>query len=247
MKKPNVIANLVLKMWQSIPSGSPRRILLAMTAVLVVILAYAGIHPHSTLAASSTPSATSTASATPSETLDIQEKIKTLVKENLSATESNLKEKINLKTLVGYVGTINSINSGNITIDSKDGTLVQITTETKTTYTKSGAASKLSSLALSDKIIVIGTLIKDDIILAKKISVVVEEPNPVVSGTVVAKISSLDLKKKIIGLSVDDKEVLYSLTKKSTIKLDELQVGQTIFAITKKYDGKDLLSRAKVI
>lgn len=212
---------------------------------LIAIFSQGTIHP--VYATTVTPTATPSASVTPSDTQDIQEKIKTMVKENIGSTEASLREKINLQTLVGYVGTVKSINSGNITLDSKEGTLIQITTNDKTSFTKVGAPSKLSSLALSDKVIVIGTLIKDDIVLAKRVSIVEIDDNPLLSGTIVAKISSLDLKKKIVGLSIQDKEVLYTLTKKSTIKLDQLQTGQTIFAITKKYDGKDFLSRAKVL
>ena len=170
-----------------------------------------------------------------------------MVEEDISSTEASLREKINLQILVGYVGVINSINSGNITIDSKEGPLIQITTDAKTTFIKSGSVTKLSSLALSDKIIVIGTLIKDDIILAKRVAVVQVDPNPMTSSTLVAKISSVDIKKKTIGLNINNQEVLYTLTKKSTIKLIDLKTDQTIFAITKKYEGKDYLSRAKVI
>ena len=191
--------------------------------------------------------ATASPSATPSETQDIQEKIKKMVEENLSTTESNLKEKINLQTLVGSVGTNKTINSGNLTIDSKEGTLIQITTSDKTIIVKSGATSKLSSLALADKIIIIGTLIKDDIVLAKKISVVVDETNPVTTNIVVAKINSINLQKKIMGLNQNETEIVYSLTKKSTVKLGDFEVGQTIFAIAKKYQGNDFLSRAKII
>lgn len=222
---------------------------------LLVILAVPGVHPTSA-ATTSTPSATPTtktatqSAITPSETQDIQEKIKTLVKENLSATESNLKEKINQHTLVGYVGHIKSINSGNVTIDTKDGSLIQITSDTKTVFTsKTGSASKLSALALSDKIIVIGTLLKEDIVLAKKVMVVEVDENAMTSHILVAKITSIDVKKKTIGLTVQDTdtEVIYTLTKKSTVILGDLQVGQSLFAITKKYEGKDYLSRAKVI
>jgi len=177
----------------------------------------------------------------------IQEKIKTLVKENLSATESTLKEKINQRTLVGFVGLIQSINSGNITINTKDGTILQITTDEKSVYNKAGTGIKISSLAISDKIIVIGTLLKEDIVLAKRIVVVPDEPIQIVSGTIVSKVSSVDIKKKLIGLTVNNQEVLFGLTKKSTIKIEEIKAGMTIFAITKKYDGKDLLSRAKIL
>ena len=215
-----------------------RHATLAMTTLLLTIFLTSVIfHPASVNAATATPSATQS----------LQDTIKKMVEENISSTEASLREKINLQILVGYVGVINSINSGNITIDSKEGPLIQITTDAKTTFIKSGSVIKLSSLALSDKIIVIGTLIKDDIILAKRVAVVQVDPNPMTSSTLVAKISSVDIKKKTVGLNIFDKEVLYTLTKKSTIKLTDLKADLTIFAITKKYEGKDFLSRAKVI
>ncbi len=220
---------------------------ISLLSLIFFIVIFAQVRIRPIYAATVTPTATPSSSITPSDTQDIQEKIKTMVKENIGSTEASLREKINLQTLVGYVGTVKSINSGNITLDSKEGTLIQITTGDKTSFTKGGVAFKLSSLALGDKVIVIGTLIKDDIVLAKRVSVVETDDNPILSGTIVAKISSLDLKKKIVGLSIQDKEVLYTLTKKSTIKLDLLETGQTIFAITKKFDGKDFLSRAKVL
>ncbi|HBC45209.1 MAG: hypothetical protein UX08_C0025G0010 [Candidatus Collierbacteria bacterium GW2011_GWB1_45_35] len=213
------------------------KLIFLLTFLFVILSAVEGSHSTSVYAATATPSATQ----------DIQDKIKKMVEENISSTEASLREKINLQILVGYVGVINSINSGNITIDSKEGPLIQITTDAKTTFIKSGSVTKLSSLALSDKIIVIGTLIKDDIILAKRVAVVQVDPNPMTSSTLVAKISSVDIKKKTIGLNINNQEVLYTLTKKSTIKLIDLKTDQTIFAITKKYEGKDYLSRAKVI
>lgn len=218
--------------------------------LFIILLSSAICHPISIEATTNvaTPSATPTgATVTPSQTQDIQEKIKALVKENLSVTESTLKERINQQTLVGFVGPIQSINSGNISINTKDSTILQITTDGNTVIYKLGAKVKLSSLAISDKIIVIGTLLKEDIVLAKRILAIPDEPNPVVSGTIVAKISSVDLKKKLIGLIVNDKEVIYGLTKKSTVKIENMKVDTTIFAITKKFEGKDLLSRAKIL
>ncbi|MEK7066099.1 MAG: hypothetical protein AAB965_00835 [Patescibacteria group bacterium] len=220
------------------------KIILFITSIVVFLIA----SPVLAATKVATPSATPTdASITPSQTQDIQEKIKTLVKENLSATESTLQEKINQQTLVGYVGQIQAINSGNISINTKDGTVLQITTDEKNIITKAGVNIKLSSLAISDKVIVIGTLLKKDIILSKKILVIPDEPVLIISGTIVAKISSVDVKKKLVGLTIDGKEVLYGLTKKSTVKIDELKPGTTIFAITKKFDGKNLLSRAKIL
>lgn len=221
----------------------------ALAITLVSLLAFPQISFAVTKAA--TPSATPTAvtpiktpTATPSG--DLANQIKNMVKENLDATVSNLEQKINLKSLVGQVGTIKSISSGNLTIESEGNTL-QITTSDKTTITKSGTAIKLPALAISDQIIVIGTLIKDDIIQAKAIKVYVEDPDAVVSDAIIAPISVIDLKKKTITLTINTTQVPFTLSKKSTIKLEDLKVGQTIFTITKKYQGKDSLSRAKVL
>lgn len=199
------------------------------------------------LAATATSSAdTATRSATPSQSQDLQEKIKNLVRENLSATESAVRDRINQKTLVGYSGKIKSINSDHLSISTGEDTLLQITTDENTEIIKSGAAIKFSSLAISDKTIVIGTILKDDIIIAKRIVIVPTPDDSVMTtSTVVSKISSIDIKKKTIGLTINNEEVVYTLTKKSTIKLDDLNTGDTIFAITKKYEGKDYISRAK--
>lgn len=213
------------------------------------------IFPSSTLAATkvATPSAitptiktSQTATATPTVSDNLEDKIKTLVKENLSATESNLKDKINLKTLIGRVGSIKSISSGNLSIES-DGDLFQVTTSDKTSITKSGTAIKLSSLAISDKIIVIGTLLKDDIIQAKAIKTYSEDTDVVETDAIVAQVNSVDTKKKTIVLTINKTQVSYTLSKKNTVKLEELKPNQTVFVITKKYQGKDSISRAKIL
>jgi len=205
---------------------------------------------HQVLAISPTasPSAKPTeATVTPSQTQDIQEKIKALVSEKVSADEASLREQINQRTLVGYVGYIKSINTDNLTLSTKDNSLLQITTDINAVITKKGAVSKISSLALSDKVIVIGTRLKADIVLAKRITVIADEPVLITSSTIVAKISSIDIKKKTITLIVNDQKVVYGLTRKSTVKPEDLNPGETILAISKKYEGKDLLSRAKVL
>jgi hypothetical protein len=185
-----------------------------------------------------------TTTVTPSENLE--DKIKNLVKENLSATELNLKEAINLKSLIGHVGTIKSISTGSITVET-DGNLFQITISDKTKISKLGIVSKLSSLAISDKVIVIGTLIKEDIIQAKVIKVIAEETDVVESDAIVAPVTSIDLKKKTITLTVKNAQVPYTLSKKTTIKIADIKVGQILFVITKKYQGSNSLSRAKIL
>lgn len=188
---------------------------------------------------------TSTSSATQSPT-KMEDKIKLLVEENLSTTEAKLKEKVSLQTLVGFVGNIKTISSDNLTIDSK-GELIQVTTSPKTALLKEGNAIKFSSLAIGDKVIFIGTPVKDDIVLAKRISVIKDEPVLVVTTAIVSKISSIDTKKKTITLNINGQDQTLSLSKKSTVKLDTLKADQTILGIIKEYEGKLSISRAKVL
>lgn len=210
-----------------------KKLIYLLTAISLIF-----ISSQDALAVTATPSAT--------PTQNIEDKIKTLVKDNLSTTEAKLKEKVNLQALVGYVGKITTISSGNLTLDSQ-GNLLQATSTTKTAYLKDGAAIKVTSLAIGDKIIIIGTSVKDDIIQAKRITVIKDEPILVKSSAVVAKIVAVDSKKKTLTLTINDKNEVLTLSKKSTVKLEELKADQTILAIIKEYDGKLSISRAKAL
>jgi len=200
--------------------------------------------PSSVLAiTTATPSAQLSVSPAPT---NIEDKIKLLVKENLSTTEAKLKEMMDLQSLVGYVGTISSISSGVISIDTH-GNLMQISTTDKTTIIKANAKIKATSLAIADKMIVIGTLIKDDILQAQRIVVIKDEPNPVKTKALVAKVETVDLKKKTIVLNISGTSSLYPLSKKNTVVLADLKPGQNIFAIIKEFEGKSSLAKAKVL
>lgn len=183
---------------------------------------------------------TSSASPTP----NMEDKIKLLVQENLSTTEAKLKEKVDLQSLVGFVGKITTISSGNLTIDSH-GDLIQVTTNTKTAFLKDSSTIKVTSLAIGDKIIVIGTSIKDDIVQAKRVTVIKDEPNLVKTSAIVAKIVKIDLKKRNLTLSINDTDQILTLSKKSNVKLEEYKAGLTIFGIIKEYNGALSISRAK--
>lgn len=187
---------------------------------------------------------TGTSSASP--TPNMQDKIKLLVQENLSTTEAKLKEKVDLQSLVGFVGKINTISSGNLTIDSH-GVLIQVTSTANTAFIKNGLTIKVTSLAIGDKTIVIGTPIKDDIVQAKRVTVIKDEPILVKTNAFVAKIVSIDLKKKTITLTLDGVDQVLSLSKKSTVKLTDYKAGQTILAIIKEYNGTLSISRAKAL
>lgn len=179
-------------------------------------------------------------------TPNMEDKIKFLVQENLATTEAKLKEKLDLQSLVGFVGNITTISSGNLTLDSH-GNLLQVTTSAKTAFLKDGSTIKVTSLAIGNKIIVIGTSIKDGIVQAKRITVIKDEPVLVKTTAVVAQVVSIDLKKKTITLNINGTDQVLTLSKKSTVKLVELKADQTILAIVKEYAGVLSISRAKVL
>lgn len=187
---------------------------------------------------------TATPSATPTQ--NMADQVKTLVKENLATTEAKLKEKVDLQSLVGYVGKITTISSSNLTIDSHNN-LLQITTNTKTAFLKDGSNIKITSLAINDKVIIIGTSVKDGIISAKRVSVIKDEPVLVKTSAIVSKVIFIDPKKKTLTLSINGSDKVLTLSKKSTVKLEDLKIDQTILAIVKEFDGKLSISRAKVL
>ncbi|TRZ50827.1 hypothetical protein D4S03_06135 [bacterium] len=183
---------------------------------------------------------------TTSPTPDMVDQVKILVQENLATTEAKLKEKVDLQSLVGFVGKVTTISSGNFTLDSH-GNLLQVTTNTKTSFLKDGQAIKITSLAIGDKIIVIGVSIKDGIVQAKRVTIIKDEPVLVKTTAVVAQVVSIDLKKKTITLNINGTNQVLTLSKKSTVKLAELKVDQTILAIVKEYSGALSISRAKIL
>jgi len=203
-----------------------------------ILLTFCIFYPQNIDAITATPSAI--------PTTNMADQVKQLVKDNLATTEAKLKEKVDLQSLVGYVGKITTLSSGNLTFESH-GNLIQTTTNTKTAFLKNGSVIKFTSLAIDDKIITIGTSVKDGIVSAKRITVINDEPILVKTTAQVGKISSIDLKKKTITLNLEGKDSTFSLSKKSTVQLDEFKAGQTILGITKEYNGGLSISRAKIL
>lgn len=204
--------------------------------IILTIISLSFVFSSKSLAETATPSAT--------PTTNMADQVKLLVKENLATTEAKLKEKLDLQSLVGYAGIIKTISSGNLTIESH-GNLIQVTSTAKTAYLKDGATIKITSLAIGDKIIVIGTSAKEGIVTAKRVSVIKDEPQLVKTTAVIAKVSAIDIKKKTLNLVINGDVQVLTLSKKSTVKLSELKVDQTILAIIKEYDGKLSISRAQ--
>ena len=210
-----------------------KKLFLSLTTIFLGL-----VFVHPVMAITATPSATPTP--------DIEEKYKLIVQENVSSIAAKLQEKVNLMSLVGYVGKITTISSGNLTVDSH-GVLLQVTSTAKTVYLKNNSTIKVTSLAIDDKVIIIGTSIKYGIIQAKRVSVIKDEPILVKTTAVIAKVVSVDIKKKTLTLTINGADQVLTLSKKSTVKLDQLSAGQTILGIVKEYDGNLSISRAKTL
>lgn len=177
-----------------------------------------------------------TATTSASSSTELQNKIKTIVQENLTATEKVLEGK-SLAKYTGRTGTIKSVGAKNLTLEV-DKDILQVSlgsTEIKPT-----------SLVIGTKIIVLGKITADNILEAKKIIPYTEtKPEELVITTAIfGKITSIDPKKKTLVINIDSKDLDYSLSKKTTVKLEDFQEGDSIFAISKKYQGKLSLSRA---
>ncbi len=185
---------------------------------------------------------TATTSGTPTQTVD---KIKSLVKENLTATEVDIQKEAINKSIIGYSGKVKTVGTKNITIETEKD-LLQILITDATTIFKSTTEIKTSSIAIGDNLLVYGQKNKDDVFEAKHIYVlaVIDEKNIVISKAQVATISDLDLKKKTFSLTINGETISYTLSKKNTVKLEDFKDGDTIFGITKKYQGKLSLSKA---
>lgn len=195
----------------------------------------------SSFAVSPSPTATDTSTPTDSPTT-IQEKIRTLVRDNLATTESKLKEKIDQSTLVGYSGEITEIKNGNVTISTPDGAL-EATTDSNTVIVIKGAVSKLDKLAIGNRILIIGTSVKKDILEAKRIILSPEAPTK--PEIFLAEVSELNAKTKTISFTGN--KTVFNIGRKMSLRLKELAIGQKLIVVTKTLDGSPYLTQFKLL
>lgn len=213
-----------------------------MKKITLLLLVYLFILVPTTLGATSTPSASPT---TQNNQID---KLKSIVQEYTATTEASLQKEIISKSLYGYVGKVKSVGTKNLTLEVNND-LLQVSITPNTSITKSGSEIKTTSIALADKLLVIGTKTKEDVLEAKQITYVTEEKpeNIVITKSYVTSFKNIDLKKKTFTLNIDSEDLPFTLSKKSTVKLEDFKDGDRIIAITKKYQGKYSLSRATKI
>lgn len=180
---------------------------------------------------STSPSITDAPIASNSEqiTADVVEKIKNVVKDGTSTINS---------PLIGMVGIVNNISVSNNTLtftNKIDGNRIQVATDSNTAFVSGSKTISLKDVPVDNKIIVIGTSIKTDIILAKRLIVLPEvAASTVTRSVVIGTVTAKDPKAKTISLlKLDQTVISIDTNKKSVPTLDKLSVGDKIIAIVK--------------
>lgn len=206
-------------------------------------------------AVTSTSSATTqkiTVTATPAineETVNsnLQDRVKEIIQEKLSSSEAQIKDKVSQISLVGYTGKVSAVTSSSITLDTQ-GEIFQIATTETTQIISANQKIKLSSIAIGDKVIVIGNInVKKDIITAKRIVVIKEstpsEPTKAAMGT----IASIDKAKRTFTLKSSKETLSLLLARKANLKIDELVIGKQLFVIIRPQEAGQVVTKAKIL
>ena len=193
------------------------------------------------LASTSTPSATPTGTA---ETT-IEEKVRNIVQQNLSTTEALIKDRLEKSQLVGLVGRLTAIAQENITF-KPNGETYQIRTTNKTTYSKNNQPAKLDSLAIDDKVIVIGTMIKDGIIEGKRI-VAIKDTVSTLPFITAGKVLSANPKTRTVVIRTKNSDQQFILSRKANLKIDQLAPGKTVIAVSQLQNEDQVITTAKVL
>lgn len=194
-----------------------------------------------------TPSATLTTTPTISNIQkNLEDRIKTIVNDNLSTAEAKLRQEINNKQLVGKIGIINSIQANSFNLESRSQ-IFQISLNPKTIITKAGSNIKAEALAIKDKVIVIATKTSKSLFNANKIIVI---PDTISNRpeVIIGSITKIDPKKRIATFTkTDNKTIEILFSKKFEISLDTLQPKTKMILILSKQSGELVVSKGKIL
>ena len=204
-------------------------------------------------AKTATPSATPTILATPSATSDstvqnnLETRIKNIVQQNLSTTEAELQAKINQQSIVGYAGRTTSISNNSISFDSS-GEIFQVATSDNTVIVNANQKVKFSSIAIGDKLIVIGILNSKNNLLDAKRIVIVKAGDSTDHPTVyVRKISNPDTKKSTLSFQTTQSTIKMILSKKANLKITDLKDGSNAVVIVRTQDAGLVITKIKIL
>ncbi len=168
----------------------------------------------STQATVASPSGTSTSPEASTSADEKVQEIRDAISEKVQEKIQEIKEKMENK---GYVGTLTEMTVSILTLDTLTGEKMVSLDEKVTIVGIDKKIIKVKDLEIDQKIICMGTLNDNKILVAKRI-VVVAPPTkvPPKREAFVARVTSLDLKQKTVSLSH-----LRKLSKQYLIKIDK--------------------------
>ena len=160
----------------------------------------------SVLAIDTDPVATDSGTSDAEVEDSLQERIKNTVQENLDQAEDSIRQKLEEKLLLGYVGTITNIKENIITADTSNN-LYQIIFDEDTVVVRKGNNIKPEVLSIDEDIIIMGYLSSDDILTARRIVTTNITPPDNIRQTLIGPLQEIDLKQEVLILLVDDQPV----------------------------------------
>ncbi len=145
-------------------------------------------------------------------------------------TEQNLTIKAE-NILVGYLGTITDIAQNAITLVS-DKINLQVSYATDAAFIKNGKAIKPDQLSIKDDVIVIGNMVGNEVLNAKRLVVSpIQSSSIPTKQTIFVTISKINLKTKTLSVTLGQEDQVLSLDKNLKLDLTSIKIGQKIFGV----------------
>jgi hypothetical protein len=180
------------------------------------------------------------ASTPATSSADIETKVKDLVESKLSSQEASLNQP--LQSLRGYQGTILSLKSNILTLESQE--TIQIKVLDTTPVTILGKNSKISDLAIGSTAIVYTRQISSGFEAVRIATVTPPDPSSrAVPFT--GKVDASNQRQLTVTTTSDTKVFLPST--KTKIKLTDFDAGDVIIGTYKLVDGKLYLTQALTV
>lgn len=160
---------------------------------------------------------------------ELKERLKEVVQEKMKSTEENLENEAKLNRLSGFAGTITDIAQNAISLESRKINL-QVSIATETAIIKEGKTIKKELLSINDKIIAIGYLNPPDVLSAKRIVVIKNDPAQYTKKIIFSSVLKVDLRNKTLTLD----NLTVTLSKKLKLDITSLSPGQKIFGVVQQ-------------
>lgn len=170
---------------------------------------------------------------------EISPEIKEKVQERIEAIQETGSRK------AGYFGTLSDVSNSTLTIESEKGERKIRTDEDTDLIGKKGQMIDLEDLEIEDFIIALGYIETDGLLLAKRVSILEEEPEPAEPREAVyGEVADISSVEEVISLAHPKGETTYEIeiTSKTTIEkksgekteeidFDEIEIGDRLAAV----------------